>query len=209
MKQNNIIRDSEELAARLAEVLSVPGYDNTARNRLSYLACSISLEHAHATRALLGVGLFPSSLVVLRAQFEALVRAVWIFYAATDGQIEKLGATLTLDAEQSAKNLPSANEMLALLSSKAPAQPYEALSRFKESSWKVLNSFVHAGIHPLQRHEHGYPVHIIEQCLRNSNGFAVMASMQAAVLTGRQQLVGDVGRLGRDYKSCLPSELEA
>jgi len=202
---DRIFDESKDLASRLQNVLSVPRYDNTAQNRLSHLACSISLEHAHATRALLTDGLFPSSLVVLRAQFEALVRAVWIFYAATDAQIEKLDATLAQDTEQGAKNLPGNEDMFVILDTKAPRAPVEALRRFRETSWKALNSFAHAGIHPLQRHEHGYPFQIIEQCIKNSNGLAVIAAMHAAILTGRQQLVAEVGRLQMIYCNCLPS----
>ncbi len=207
MTLNNIFVTSSELAANLQEVLLFPRYDDSAKNRLSYLACSISLEHAHAMRALLIDGLVPSSLVVLRAQFETLVRAIWIFYAAPDAQIEKLGATLTLDTEQGANNLPGNDDMLKALVAKAPREPVEALRRFRDTSWKALNSFVHAGIHPLQRHEHGYPQQIIEQCIKNSNGLAVIAAMQAAILTGRQQLVAEVGRLGKIYKNCLPAEI--
>jgi hypothetical protein len=202
---DRVFEESNDLASKLQDVLSVPGYDDTARNRLSYLACLISLEHARATRTLLSSGLYPSGLVVLRAQFEALVRAVWIFYAASDMQVDKLGATLTLDTEQGAKGLPQIADMLAALATKAPRPPYEALTRFKETSWKALNSFAHAGIHPLQRRERGYSAKIIEDCVKNSNGLAVIAAMQAAILTGRQQLVGEVGRFQMIYCKCLPS----
>src|SRR6185369_2871796 len=101
------------------------------------------------------------------------------------------------ESEQHAKNLPSVAEMMGALSTKAPPPAYQALANFKESSWKALNSFVHAGIHPLQRQDAGYPVQLVEQILRNCNGLAVVTGMQAAVLTGSQQLVREVGALQR------------
>jgi hypothetical protein len=200
----NILAASEDLAAQLTAVLEAPLYDDSQRMRVSHLASSVALEHSAACRTLLTVGLVPSSLVVHRAQYEATVRAVWVFYAASELQVGKLGATLAAEAEQEAKNLPLVAEMMTALATKAPPPAYEALANFKENSWRALNSFVHAGIHPLQRQESGYPVQLAEQILRNCNGLAVVAGMQAAVLTGRQHLVSQVGALQTTHRQCLP-----
>lgn len=199
-----ILEASEDLAARLAEVLGVPLYDDSQRTRVSHLASSVAFEHSNACRALLTVGLVPSGLVVHRAQYEATVRAVWSLYAASELQVEKLGATFGIEAEQDAKNLPLVAEMMMALSTKAPPPAYVALANFKENSWRALNSFVHAGIHPLHRQESGYPVPLVEQILRNCNGLAIVGGMQAAVLTGRQHLVGQVGALQTSHRQCLP-----
>ena len=45
--------------------------------------------------------------------------------------------------------------MIRALAKTAPAVAYQVLSSFKESSWGALNSYVHAGIHPLKRHSKG------------------------------------------------------
>ncbi len=199
-----ILAASEDLAALLAAVLTAPVYDDSQRIRVSHLASSVSLEHSHACRTLLAVGMVPSGLVVHRAQYEAAVRAVWSFYAASEPHVGKLGATLAVEAEQEAKNLPLVAEMMVALSTKAPYPVYQALANFKENSWKALNSFVHAGIHPIQRQESGYPVQLVEQILRNCNGLAVVAGMQAAVLTGSQRLVKQVGAMQTTHAKCLP-----
>lgn len=206
MVNEGILEASEDLASKLAEALLAPRYDDSTRNRVSHLACSVSLEHGQASRMLLAAGLVPSGLVVLRAQYEAVVRAVWTLYAAPDAQVEKLGTALGLEAEQAAKNLPQVSDMMTAISIKAPPAPYQALSNFKESSWKALNSYAHAGIHPLQRHESGHPVLLVEQILKNSNGLSVIAGMQAAVLTGSQELVRRIGALQTTHHSCLPSK---
>ena len=93
---------------------------------------------------------------------------------------------------------------MVALSTKAPYPAYQALANFKENSWKALNSFVHAGIHPIQRQESGYPVQLVEQILRNCNGLAVVVGMQAAVLTGSQRLVKQVGAMQTTHAKCLP-----
>ncbi|MGB4115244.1 MAG: hypothetical protein WBK51_01715 [Polaromonas sp.] len=195
---------TELFAAKLYAIIEVPRFDDTDRVRASHIAVSMSLEHWDATRNLLESGLLPSALVVHRAQFEALVRSVWLFYAASDVMISKLLTTLSPDSEQAAKNLPQTAVMMAELSIKAPPQAYDALNRFKENSWKALNSYAHAGIHPLRRHEEGYSVDLLNSVLRNSNGLAVVAGMQTAVLSGRQPLVKEVLAIALAHPSCMP-----
>jgi hypothetical protein len=206
MLNEQLLHDSDDLASSLAEVLLAPKYDASTRIRVSHLACSVSLEHSHAARLLLAQSLVPSGLVVLRAQYEALVRAVWTLYAASDAHVEKLSATLDVEAEQAAKNLPLVQDMMTALSTKAPPQALHVLANFKDSSWKALNSYAHAGIHPIQRYEAGHPLELVEQVLKNSNGLAVVAGMQAAVLTGNQELVRRVGLLQASHHACLPAK---
>src|SRR5438045_5742469 len=105
-------RASEDLASTLQALLREPTHNDSIRIRVSHLACGLSLEHSVAARQLLVHALIPSALVVLRAQYEALVRAVWTLYAATDTQIEKLAAALDVDSDQAAKNLPQVRDMI-------------------------------------------------------------------------------------------------
>jgi hypothetical protein len=205
MVDEQLFRRSDELAAALAEIFALPMFDDSQRHQISHLACRVSFEHGHAARILFATGLVPSGLVVLRAQYEALVRSVWALYGATDTHIEKLSADLDVDAEQSAQTLPLVQEMMKTLATKAPAPAYQVLVTFKDSSWKALNSYVHAGIHPIQRHETGYPVQLVHQILKNSNGLALVAAMQGAVLTGNQQAVRHVGGFQETHQACLPA----
>jgi hypothetical protein len=140
MLQSPIFDDSDALAAELAEI--VPPYllDDSLKVTTSDVACSLSLEHWHAVRALLRSALLPSALVVHRAQFEAVTRSIWLAYAASDEQLAKFGAALTPDSEQATKNAPQLADMLSDLSKKAPRQAYEALARFKETSVHCLSA---------------------------------------------------------------------
>jgi hypothetical protein len=205
MHDHPIFPASDDLARSLAPVFEAPLYDESRKLAVCRQFCGISTEHAAAVRVLAANGLFTSAIVVHRSQFEALLRAVWLFYAASDGQLEKLSAELTPEHEQSSKNLPLAKDMLANLA-KVPAAaiPYEALAEFKQYSWQALNSYVHAGIHPLARSVGGYPTQLIVQLVKVSNALSVVAGMQVAILTGRQQLVRQVRDLHLPYKECLP-----
>ncbi|MCT8858046.1 hypothetical protein K5M76_22615 (plasmid) [Shewanella xiamenensis] len=204
MSSFNIFEESDILAEELQAVIELPLFDNSPRIKTSDVACSLSLEHWHAARALLRANLLPSALVVHRAQFEALTRSIWLTYVATDHQLSKLTADLSLESEQAAKNMPQIAQMIEALEKKGPPQAYDAVSRFKDNSWKALNSYAHAGIHPILRHRDGYPVKLLHDVLRNTNGLAVMSFMQAVVLSGQQPLQKTILELAGKRLGCMP-----
>ena len=126
MPLRTLNEESTALAGKLYSILDVQLFDDTDRVRVSDVACSMSLEHWDAARNLLSAGLLPSGLVVHRAQFEALVRSIWVLYAASEEKIGKLSATLSTESEQAAKNLPQIADMMTELATKAPPQAYDA-----------------------------------------------------------------------------------
>ena len=204
MTPSNIFNESDALAEKLMSMIDAPLFDDSPRVQISDVACSLSLEHWASTRALLQAGLLPSAIVVHRAQFEALARSIWLLYAATDDHLSKLAAALSLESEQAAKNMPQIAEMIKDLAKKAPPPAYDALSRFKDNSWKALNSYAHAGIHPIRRHAEGYSGELLENILRNANGLAVVGCMQAVVLSGQQPLQRSILALAAKNSTCMP-----
>jgi len=207
MKPFEIFDESDSLAEELQDIIDLPLFDDSSKIRTSDVACSLSLEHWHSARALLRTGLLPSALVVHRAQFEALTRSIWLTYAASNEQISKLTADLSLESEQAAKNMPQITQMMQTLEKSGPQQVYDALARFKDNSWKALNSYAHAGIHPIRRHHDGYPLKLLHDVLRNTNGLAVMSCMQAVVLSGQQPLQRTLLELAGKYSACMPPPL--
>jgi hypothetical protein len=207
MKPFEIFNESDSFAEELQAIIDLPLLDNSSRIRTSDVACSLSLEHWHSARGLLRAGLLPSALVVHRAQFEALTRSIWLTYTASNEQISKLTADLSLESEQAAKNMPQIVQMIQALEKGGPQQAYEGLARFKDNSWKALNSYVHAGIHPIRRHHDGYPLKLLHDVLRNTNGLAVMSCMQAVVLSGQQPLQRNLLELAGKRSACMPPPL--
>jgi uncharacterized protein DUF6988 len=204
MKPFEIFDESDNLAEKLQEIIDLPLLDNSSRIRTSDVACSLSLEHWHSARTLLRAGLLPSALVVHRAQFEALTRSIWLTYTASNEQISKLTADLSLESEQTAKNMPQIAQMIQALEKSGPQQAHDALARFKDNNWKALNSYAHAGIHPIRRHHDGYPLKLLQDVLRNTNGLAVMACMQAVVLSGQQPLQRIILEHAGKFSACMP-----
>lgn len=199
--------ESDAIAEELLTLIDLPLCNDSTRVIVADVACSLALEHWHAVRLLLRGGFLPSALVAHRSQFEAILRSVWLTYAAADADVSKLTASLNLDSEQAAKNISQARNMMEALAKSGPKEAYAALDRFKDNSWKALNSYAHAGIHPLRRHAEGYPAELAHGVLCNANGLAMLSGMQAVVLSGAQPLQREVLNLGARHSSCMPPPL--
>lgn len=183
-------------------------YDGSARISASVSAACVALEHGRALRALVAQGLPTAALSSLRLQHEALTRAVWMLYGATDLAVDKLAAPLSKETEAAAKKLPMLADMLKQLADKpSAAQPLLGLHAFKDNNAAALNSIVHSGIHALHRHAHGFPEPLVIGALRNCNGLLFMTGMMLAVLAGSQAMVRRVSRLQVEFAPDLPPPL--
>ena len=101
--------------------------------------------------------------------------------------------------------MPTVALMMQAIQEKAPSAAYAALNLFKEHNWKALNSYTHAGIHPLRRHAEGYPIGLLNAVLCNANGVGMMSCMQAVVLSGKQPLQKEILAIAARYPSCTPA----
>jgi hypothetical protein len=202
---------SDELNEALLSLLGRAHFNSSPRAQTSFGMCSVALEHATSIRALTAMGLATSAIGLMRLQFEALTRAMWLLYAANDAAIKKLMAPLTIESEQAARGLPSASEMIEQIGKRvgmsAPAAAHQMLVQFKDVSWHAMNSFVHGGIHPLRRHAEGFPVALALQILRNSNALSTMTGMTLAVLTGDEAITKPMSHIQREFADCLPDLL--
>lgn len=202
---------SELLLETILGNLDDAEFDSTSRGESIFRMCSVSLEHGASIRILVA-STHPASIVgLLRMQFEAQTRAMWLLYAASDAAVSKLAAPLNARSQQAAKSLPSVSEMMNQIGKQvgtnAPAAAYHMLVSFKNVSWDAMNSFVHAGIHPLRRHAEGYPLIMVEQVVRNSNALSTMAGMTLALLTGDPEITRSLSQVQQGFADCLPELL--
>lgn len=185
----DIYEESEALCEALYEIIDEPLLDpDNIRYRLSDISCSLALEHWAAIRTLIREGLLPAAFALHRVQFETLVRSMWLAHVAPVDMIEGLSKTLSLESAKATKDLPMVNQMLKALEPLIHINAFTPLKRFLDNNWTHLNSFVHAGMHPLHRHALGYPLTLLESGLKNSNGLGVITCMHAVILAGRQDL---------------------
>lgn len=199
--------DSEELAEGLRSIIDEPLLDSSPRVKTSEAACALALEHWEAVRALLRLHFISTAVIAHRAQFEAVVRSIWLTYAASDLEVSRLSAPLDVDSERTAKNMAQVKDMLEAIEKRAPPQAYAPLARFKDNSWSALNSYAHAGIHPLRRQIDGYPVSQAHAVLCNANGVAVVTCMQAVMLSGMQPIQKEIVYLATKYPMCMSQPL--
>jgi hypothetical protein len=120
-------------------------------------------------------------------------------------------APLSSESEQAAKSLPTANAMIddigKVAGTSAPTRAHQMLVHFRDVQMKALNSFVHAGIHPLRRYAEGYPMQLILQVLESSNALTTMAGMTLAILTLDEAVTLPMSRIQREFEDCLPTLL--
>ncbi|MGK2232162.1 DUF6988 family protein [Colwellia polaris] len=200
---DKLLLRSSEFENYVLNVLSYPLYDNSQRVKVSRIMCSVSLEHAESFKILLASRNFTSAIGLLRLQFECLVRGMWILYVATDCAVSKLTAELNEKNQKRADNLPMLSEMIKRLEETAPKNAINPILEFKKYSWKPLSGYVHGGLHAVNRHSKGYPIEILEQALKASNGVNGMVAILGSILTGRQSLTKDVYNSFQTFSDCF------
>lgn len=167
-------------------------------------ACGISIEHASGLLRLAESGLPTSAAALLRVQFEALTRAMWLLYVATDAEVSLMLEPLDADTQKAASKLPSVTHMLRTLETAGPAAAIRPLLQFKEISIGPMNSFVHSGLHPLQRQRKGFPRQLLDDLVRSSNGLNTMSGMLGAILAGDATRVAEVKNIQARFLVVLP-----
>ena len=206
---DTLLERSEAFEGAIAACFPEAEFVLAAGNRqreLAAAACALCIEHACALRAAFARAAPNSGSAVLRLQFEALLRAAWLLYAASPAQVDKLGRTLDIEAEQAAKKLPGYSEMLEAVVDRAPQGLSAPIAEFSHYSRHALNSFVHSGIHPLRRTQEGFPVQMAATVVRFSNGLMHFAYRLLASLTGSQQRMDRVTHLYLEFTDCVPME---
>lgn len=201
---NALLARSAALQETLSGFLSLTPSEAGSRFRVSRVMCGISYEHAESVKMLTASGNFTSSVGLMRLQYEAAVRAFWVAYAASDQFAEKLAASLSVETERKASKLPMVGEMLEKLESLAPKEAVGMLNDFREHQWKPLNSFVHGGLHAIHRHSEGYPVVLLLDVVRSSNGLLMMTAMLLVILHGGGNQRGRMAAIQQEFADCLP-----
>ncbi|MDF4386582.1 MULTISPECIES: hypothetical protein [Vibrio] len=126
-----------------------------------------------------------------------------MLYAASDVAVCKLTAELNEENQRRANNLPMLSEMISQLEKKAPTNAVDPILEFKEYSWKPLSSYVHGGLHAVDRHSKGYPVAMLEQVLKASNGVNGLVAVFGSILTGQTNLTQEVYKSFETYADCF------
>lgn len=175
------------------------------RFELAFQSGLLSMEHATAALLLMQSGMPAPAITLLRPQFESLVRGLWLKFAATESQVEKLALPLTVETARRGDDLPMLADMLKRLEAvpETPKHIVAQLQAYKDIAWKALNSYTHGGMHPLSRYVTGYPPKLVYDSLCNSNGILMMATQLLCILTGIPQNQANWRKLIDEFSDCF------
>jgi hypothetical protein len=200
-----LLTKSNLLINEISPIIAVgPEDQSNKRWSGSWIMSDVALEHAHSLQSLMEIGNFTSAFSMLRLQFDALTRSVWLLWGATDSKVERIMQDLTNDTTNADNGLPSHVDMIKQIEKSAPAEATRLLKEFREVTWKASSSFVHGGIHAMKRHSEGYPVILVKQIIISSNGLIMVTAVHLATLTGNEHVTNDIIRIRDKYRDVLP-----
>ena len=188
-----------ELEKSLFESIRMDNFNNSPRRESSRILCIVSFEHSESLKMLIASGNFTSAIGLLRLQYEAFTRFLWLFYTASDLAVSKLMTELTSESARKSQKLPMLSDMLKKLEGKAPQVVLEQLLEFREYSWKPLSSYIHGGIHAIQRHSKGYPLPLLAQTVKASNGVSLMAAMFLIIIANDVSKKGVIPKIQQAF----------
>lgn len=175
---------------------------NSHRLDLAFVLCKLSLEHGDSVLSLIRSN--PSSaLGLVRLQFEVLVRALWVKYAATDHLVEKAISGVPEGITKEPDVFPTISDALASLVGKAPPNAVGPLTELKNGAWGPMNSYAHGSLRPIVRARNGYEPELLSQTLEITNTMQMIAGMLMAECTGDNDLLIKVALLGREHLGVL------
>jgi hypothetical protein len=190
----------QSLHAILGDTLEV----ETQRDLLTQGTCSVAIEHGVSVCVLVEMENVVSAIVLQRAQFESVVRALWLHDVASDDWLERYFAAVKANPLKDPNFSPKIPEMLSALADSRHTPAVRMLNTLKETAWGPFNSYVHSGIHPIIQHHAGFPPEYAIQVLRNSNGLSGMAATLMALQTGDADIVMAVRNAQLAHLDCLP-----
>lgn len=205
-KDNSIIKTtlmrSNALQAVIVHEVYLIKYEGPIRSVLTKSLSGISFEHSNSIMLLIGVNNYTTAVALLRLQYEAVVRGMWLHFAAKDTFLNKYAAPI--DVKKLPPDFPTITEMIDQISKGPVKGPGEMLQSFKDVTWSGMNSYVHNGFLPIERFINGYPNELLIQIMQSSNALNIMIAMVLARMSNDMSLVNLVKKLQIDFQDCLP-----
>ena len=203
-----MLEGSALLHADIREHLDGVKINATHRGDLTAVLCGMTFEHAESILILIHQENASSALALVRVQFEALMRAFWMHFAATDERVERCVAPLAPDITKEPDLFPTVTEMLKHIDGKAPPTVVHSLSAYMSMAWNAMNSYTHGSLRPMIRFRNGYAPELLSQTIQNANGVQLFAAMLLAQMTNNPEVVGGVVEISRRHAHVLPPLLK-
>ena len=160
------------------EIINSDVMDCGPRLELVEQCIYISFEHGMGVNTLLVAGLPTQAMILLRSQFEAVVRAYWLLYTASNHQVLKLSFSYTLEEQFERDTCLGLRKMLdQLVKANLEAKPaIDHLCLFEKYHLNQLNSLVHTGKQSFTRDVMGFEDEMLLTLMRQSNNLITVAA---------------------------------
>lgn len=169
------------------------------RSRVAAALIHLSLEHSVAIGLQLVHGFIASAKALYRPQFEAFARGMWLYYCATDKELERF-----------ARNVEAIPKSFTDLTDEVNAATNtKIVGAIRETQWKLMNDLTHGGT--LQASDRMMS-EVMESnydhtdAVKQLKGTVVIAGLAAAYLmrvTGRENAARRMDTL---YDTIFPAE---
>jgi len=185
-----------ELVKWINDHLACP-FDLSSRNlQLAHPCFDLAIEHHAAICSLCESQLYGPMFALLRVEFEALAKGLWLYHVASTEDFARY------EKEDSGIGFGTT---LNLIEKKLEVSE-TVLSVIKKRQWSIFCSFTHTGYQALVRRcneTHTGPVNYrtqeIVSALRHSGLFAVLAAVELSAMTGDNVIIESTLAMARNY----------
>ena len=182
------LNESEELIQWIDRKINGVSVSSDEKTRIVAGCFDVVLENHKAIILLLSNKLNGSAFSLIRVQFEACVRGLWLKHCASTSQIEEF---------KDEKLQKTFAQILAEVETK-DGYKNGVLSRAKNAGWGAMNSFTHTGYSQVVRRntesyiEPNYDIDEIEEVISFANALGLFASLEISILSGNNQLIKEI-----------------
>jgi hypothetical protein len=200
---DHVLQRSLELLHSLKSVLEDCEFDDSVRPFHVLATCDLAIEHGVSICVLVESGNLASANVLLRTQFEAVARALWMSICAEIDWFEIYSEQTRAAPLKLPKCLPAVDKALMQLNQQASHIAGQLLA-IKAAAWDALNSFVHSGAVPAAMQQRGYMPNEAIGTVCNANGLTTMAFANMAMLAQDAARMKRLSELQLEFHDCLP-----
>lgn len=185
-----VLQSAQQLIIWIAERQDGLVIKTDNATRVPGVLLDLCLEHHVGIVQLATSRINGSAFALIRAQFESLVRGLWLHLCATADELYEF-----VEKDQLPLNF---GEMLNVIEQHADFGD-KVLSQYKIAGWKAMNGYTHGGMHQIARRvkdasiEPNYHPEEIIEVLKASGLFALLALLQIGRLAHNQEVIAEVG----------------
>jgi len=161
------------------------------RVRAAASCYAIAQDHHHAIVLLIENRLYASSFALVRLEFEAYVRGLWLATCADESQVNKFVSVKNWEP-------PNIGELILKIEASLSEFQERTLSEIKKQNWKSMCAYTHTGGLHIQRWntedgiELNYPDDEVEEVLKFSEIISAMSVIGIAELGNSDRIAQQV-----------------